>query len=282
MSQKNKKNLSARGWVPNYHGGWAMISVPVILGIAHVGFHWIHLLLLILWWVGYFCFYAVTIWLRSGRKASFYPPVKTYSLALLLPALILVLCAPYVVWWGLLVVPIFAITIWETVHRRERSFLNDSATIIVACLLLPVSYDLGTTQVCFEILGDNGLWGTGLMAQYTCDMSIDTNWRSVWFITSLVCAYFIGTVFYVKTNIRDRRSDYYLIASVLFHVVCTAYAFYLAETTTISVIHAYIWVFLTIRSLAVPLYGRNRHWLSAKKIGIGEVIGSLLVFVTLL
>ena len=29
-----KRSLSARGWIPDYHGAWAMVFVPITLGIV--------------------------------------------------------------------------------------------------------------------------------------------------------------------------------------------------------------------------------------------------------
>ncbi len=259
-----------------------MITIPVILGILLSGFHFIHLCLIALWWIGYFCFFATTVWLRSGRKPSLFPPVRTYGAALVLPAIGLACFAPYLAWWLILFLPIIVVTVWETMHRRERSFLNDMATIVAASLMLPVAYDSGTTGICFEPFGGGGLWGSGYLADQSCHVVSRSLWQSTWLVTLLVWGYFIGTVFYVKTNIRERQSNNYLIASVVFHALFTLLAFRISEYHIVPLVHAWVWLLLTFRSLAVPLYGRYRHRLSVKKIGIGEIIFSLLVLITVL
>ena len=37
-----KRSLSARGWIPDYHGAWAMVFVPITLGIV-LGLSLIHI-----------------------------------------------------------------------------------------------------------------------------------------------------------------------------------------------------------------------------------------------
>lgn len=276
-----KKSLSASGWLPNYHGAWAMITVPIILGIVLSGFQWIHLCLMMLWWLGYFCFFATSMWLRSGRHAALFPPVRVYGMAMLIPAVVLICLAPYLGWWLVLDLPLLALTVRETMRHRERSFLNDTVTVLIACSTLPVAYDLGTTGIVFEVFGCGGLWGSGYLSNPRCDIFHFADWQTIWLMTLLVAGYFIGTVFYVKTNMRERKSDNYLIASVIFHVVLSLVAFIAADRHIIAWEHFYVWILLTLRSLLVPLYGRYRHRVSVKKIGFGELIFSVLIFMTL-
>ncbi len=290
----SKKSLSASGWLPNYHGAWAMISVPVILGIILSGFKPVHCLLLASWWIGYFAFFATSLWLRAHRKAALFPPVKAYGLVLLVCAGTLVVSAPYLLWWMIVYVPLVVITAWASMHRQDHSLLNDAVTVVAACLTLPVAYDLGINGVCFSFIGVGGLWGSGWwssdwLASTSCaalpHQSIGwkiADWHAVWLITLLVFGYFMGTVFYVKTNIRQRKSDGYLWLSVIFHLLFTVLAFVMARQGIVGWAQVYLWLVLSLRSLVIPLYGRKRYWLSPKQIGMGEVIFSILVFITLI
>ncbi|PIE44198.1 MAG: hypothetical protein CSA50_01555 [Gammaproteobacteria bacterium] len=290
MTKKiSKKSLSATGWLPNYHGAWAMISVPVILGIILSGFKTVHWLLLASWWIGYFAFFAASLWLRTHRKAKLFPPVKVYGLALIVFAIGLGISAPYLIWWVMVYLPLVVITIWASTHRQDRSLLNNAVTVIAACLTLPVAYDLGINGVCFSLTGVDGVWGSGWLASTICATPSHqlialkvVDWSVVWMITLLVFGYFMGAVFYVKTNVRERRSDIYLWLSVIFHLVFTLMALVMAKQGVVVWAHACLWVVLSLRSLAIPLYGRKQHWLSTKQIGMGEVMFSILVFITLL
>ncbi len=283
MGKILKKTLSASGWLPNYHGAWAMITVPIILGVVLSGFQPVHSLLLVSWWVGYFAFFATGMWLRAHCKATLFPPVKVYGLACIISSILLVLFAPYLLWWIAVYIPLVVFTAWASIHHQDRSLPNDTVTVIAACLTLPIAYDLGINGACFSAVGVGGLWGSSYLANTTCGaLSYQLGWYMIWNITLLVFGYFMGTVFYVKTNIRERRSNAYLWLSVIFHCVFTVFAFVVAKQGIVSWIHVFLWIVLTLRSLVVPVYGRKRHWLSAKQIGIGEIIFSVLVFVTLL
>lgn len=266
MSRKSKRSLSKNGWLPNYHGAWAMISVPVLLGIIDGGFHWLHWLLLAFWWFGYFTFFAVSAWLHARFKPKFVPAVMTYSTLCALSLVALLFFAPFVLPWLIPLAPLCAISAWVTYQRQERSLLNNFITVIVACWMLPVAYVIGV---------DN--------APPSSDLQNDWQgvWQSVCWTTLFVFGYFAGTVFYVKTNLRERKSNRYLLASIAFHSLFAVLAFALMRDNTISVWHAGLWVLLTGRSVFVPLYGRQKT-LSPKTIGIGETVFSLLVFLTLL
>ncbi|XXB58901.1 YwiC-like family protein [Trueperella pyogenes] len=82
------------GWIPNYHGAWAMITIPVLLGVLIGGFVWQHVLLLGLWWAGYFAFYAGGLWLRSRRRPRYLPPVRAYTLVTFVFGVGLLIAAP--------------------------------------------------------------------------------------------------------------------------------------------------------------------------------------------
>ncbi len=226
--------------------------------------------------------------MRAQRKAKLLPPVKVYGLAFIVPATLLGALAPYLLWWLIVYAPLIVITAWASMHRQDRSLLNDTVTVVAACLTLPVAYDLGINGVCFSSIGVGGLWGSGWLATTSCATLPHqlawqiTDWHTVWLITLLILGYFMGTVFYVKTNIRERRSDIYLWVSVIFHLAFSVLAFVLAKRGIVIWVHAYLWLILTLRSLVIPLYGRKKRWLSPKQIGIGEVIFSILVFITLL
>lgn len=272
-----KKKKRAPGWIPNYHGAWAMITVPVIMGIIVSGFVWEHLLLLGLWWIGYFAFFATSLWLRSRRRDRFFPPVRAYGIALIPFGIGLLLTAPYLMWWVPLFVPLIAITAWASINRMDRSLLNDVVTVVAAGLTLPVAYDLGTG-------GRGGIWGTSgpeTLPGTSAD-AVLTGWPWIWLVTLMVTAYFVGTAFYVKTNIRERGSTFWLGLSIAFHGVFFLLALALAFAGTVTPWHAVVWLLLVGRAVAIPLYGARYGWVSALAIGIGEIVFSLLIAMTLL
>jgi len=73
-----------------------------------------------------------------------------------------------------------------TARGAERSLGNDVVTVVAACLMAPVAYDAGGG----DTLGP------------------------VWVAFGVLVAYFLGTVLYVKTMIRERGRPGYVHASV--------------------------------------------------------------------
>ena len=150
-----------------------------------------------------------------------------------------------------------AIAAWEAWKRDERSLISGLDTIAAACLMIPVMFD---------IAGD----GTpGFAAS-----------PRAWLLTALFFGYFAGTLFYVKTNIRERDSNVYLAASVLWHASWAAAAFVLAWRGEVGWIHAAVWLAIAIRAVVVPLLARAGRPVSVKAIGFGEVFTSLAFVLT--
>lgn len=278
QSPREKRRRARRrgrnsGWVPRYHGAWGMIIVPPLLGIIEGGARPPHVLLLATWWIGYFCFYAATLWFKSRFAQRFLRPVVTYGALTAVCGVATAVVAPYLWRWVPLFVPLVAVAGVEAWRRRERSVWSGFATVAAACLLLPVTWDVSTE-------GAAGFVGTA----------------AVWLHTALLFGYFGGTVLYVKTNIRQRGSSGYLAASIVWHAVwfgvavATSGAFGVAGSADnlagggapISLWHVAVWVLLLIRAVTLPLAGRAGHPASVKAIGVGEIVTCVAVAGTLI
>ncbi|WP_281274909.1 YwiC-like family protein [Georgenia muralis] len=269
--------------MPDQHGAWAMIVLPVGAGIALAGPAWVHLPLVATWWTGYLAFYATGLWLRSRRRPRYLPPVRVYGTATAALGLALLVLAPHLAWWALPFAPLVAVTLWSSAHRRDRSLLNGAVTVLAAGLTAAVAYDAGTS-------GHGGLWSTGWLAAGATtalpgaspDGSL-TGWAWAWLVTALLTAYFLGTILYVKTNIRERGNRAYLLASVGFHLLGAAGTAALAAAGTLTAAHAGVWVALAARTVAVPvLAARRGRPVRPMALGLGEVVLSVLVTLTLL
>lgn len=186
-----------RGWIPDQHGAWAMLAVPLLVGVVASGGAWAQVPLALLWFCGYLAFYAVGQWLRSRRKARYLPPVRAYALACVPLGLLVVALSPGLLRWVPVFVPLLVVSLWCSHRRADRSLLNDAVTVLAACLMLPVAFDAAAPA------------GAG-------------GWPRVWYATILVLAYFLGTVLYVKTVIRERGSRRYLVGSIAYHAALVA------------------------------------------------------------
>lgn len=226
-----------------------MLAVPVLIGVIATGATWVHLPLSILWFVGYFAFFAVGLWLKSRFKKRWFPPVRAYAIATIAPAIAVLVLSPHLLVWIPAFVPLIAISLVCSYRRRERAMLNDVVTILAASLMLPVVYDAGSAA----------------------------NWPGIWLVTFILFAYFVGTAWYVKTIIRERGSRAYLIASVGHHLVAAALIPVIAALLGISAVlwpFVVLFVILAVRAAVVPSTSAT-----PKQTGIGEIVASTIVTV---
>ena len=243
------------GWVPNQHGAWAMLLVPFVVGALHSGLAWRQLPLLGVWLVGYFAFFAAGLWLKSRRKARYLPPVRAYGIATAGLGLLVVAVTPELLRWVPVYAPLMAVSLWCSWRRQDRSYLNDGVTIVAACLMTVVAAGVGADA------GGGDAWLPG------------ADQPGIWLLTGLLLAYFGGTVLYVKSLIRERGNRAVYAASVGYHVLATVAA--AVAQPWLGVVFA----LFTVRAALVP-----RLWpgLTARWIGIGEVVASIVLTTALL
>lgn len=226
------------GWVPNQHGAWAMLASPLAVGILAGGPAWVHLPLTALWFVGYFAFFATSLWLKARRRPRYWPPVRAYGAATLLLGVTTVVVQPgLVVWAPLFIVPL-GVGLAAAAARRERELLSGLATVV----------------------------GSGLMTVVAHAAGPGTDPGRAWLLALTQFLYFAGTVFYVKSAIRERGNRRFLWESIAAHLVATAIVL------TYSPWLALVFVLLTARAAAVPRLGAT-----PKQLGIGEIIATLVV-----
>ena len=244
----------ARGWLPDQHGAWAMISLPLVAGVWLSGPRPVHLALAATWLLGYFAFFAAGKWLRS-RRARERTPTLVYAAACAPVAAATALLAPHLLRWIPVFLPLLAVSLWLTASGRERSLTNDAVTVVAAGLMTPVAADAG------------GLAAGG----------------EVWVTTAALTAYFLGTVPYVKTMIRERGRVGYVRGSVGYHLAGTLGAALVASAGWQSWWLVVVWLALTARAAAGPAANRRRERpLPPVAVGVGEIVASVVVTVTVL
>ena len=254
-------HLTHNGWLPNYHGAWAMITIPPLLGIAFTHARLVHIAFLGTWWIGYFCFFALLMYIKSRFARRYIPALLTYGMLTALCGIAVLILAPYALLWVIPFLPLITIAVIEAYCRRERSVLSGFATVLAASLTLPVA-------ACFGI----ATLGTG---QWQDILHIP--W-SIWLCTMFVFLYFAGTVFYVKTNIRERGNSKYLIASLVWHgiaLVCACIVAFIFGGWWIA--HAALWLVLTVRAWIVPYRAQHGKPLTIMALGMGEVFASIVL-----
>jgi len=239
-----------------------MLIVPFAVGALDAGPSWRHLPLLFAWLAGYFAFFATGLWLRSRGKRRYWPPVRAYGVLTVTLGLAVIAVEPDVLHWAAVFLPLLAFSLWCSWRRLDRSLLNDGVTVLAACLITVVVAGFGERLVEPVTPSLTGLaWLPG------------ADQVRPWVLAGLLLAYFVGTVLYVKTMIRDRGDAGRYRLSVTYHVaVCVPAAI-------LSPWLGALFAAFAVRAAVVPKRWRG---LSTAKIGVGEIVASLTVATMLL
>lgn len=243
----------SKGWVPKQHGAWAMMIVPFLLGLIAAGradaLGWGHLTLFAFWMLGYFAFNAASGWLKAAKRQrpKYFKPLLIYSAAAALFGLLtLLLTGLRPLPWALAFVPLIVPAFWLAGNRKERATIGGFLTIAAAALMVPV-------------------------ARYLYPSSTD-DWPHVTATAVLIFAYFFGTVLFVKTNIRERGSKTYLVASIAYHAAIVVLAVVLAALGLAGWWWTPVLVAVLIRAIIVPPMR-----LKPMVLGIGEIVVCLAI-----
>ncbi|MCL2667643.1 MAG: YwiC-like family protein [Micrococcales bacterium] len=219
-----------------------MVVTPPVVGAVLSGVTWRHALLVAAWLAGYLALAAGGLWLRSRRQARYRTAVLVYAGVATCLGVALVAVAPRLLVWA----PVFAValaaTLFATVRRAERAWLNDAVSVAAAAVMAPVANTVGTHP----------------------DLGVG------WAAAGVMFTYFFGTVLYVKTMIRERGRRSVLVASVMYHVVVALVGWF---------VHPVLGVVATV--LAVRAWAVPTRWPGAKPktIGLSEVAATLALAV---
>ena len=227
-------------WVPPQHGAWAMLIVPYLAGLIAVGFTWPHLPLLVAWLAGYPLSYFALLAVKTRRFARFRPQILTFGTAALLAGGITVAVRPALLYYAPLFAVVLVINGLFAARRDDRALLNGLVSVAGAMLILPV---------------------VATVAGRPPTEVIDA------LIVSFL--YFAGTVFFVKTCIRERDNRAMLVASITYHAAA------LAAAAWVHLLYAIPFGLYLARSVIVP--GKN---LTPKHLGVMEIVSSVLLLAT--
>ncbi|UFJ41757.1 YwiC-like family protein [Brevibacillus humidisoli] len=228
-----------KGYLPNQHGAWAMLIIPFLFGMIAAKPVWLHAPLFLVWLLVYLFSYPFLQWIRTGRTALYGTPMLLYG-SLLIPSGVAVLVIhPALGWMVPLFVPLFLVNCYYARINQERSLINDLAAVVQFSLIIFVVQQAGG--------GSSGEVAAELFA--------------------ISLMYFTGTVFYVKTIIREKHNKKYYFYSIGYHLailVMTAIWFPLGLLIPFAV--------LLGRAIWTP-----RMRVTVKQVGILEILFSVLI-----
>ncbi|MCU7556263.1 YwiC-like family protein [Macrococcus capreoli] len=226
---------------PNQHGAWAMIIMPVLFGMFASSFNFYQILFFAAWFMIFFFIDNLLFYVKQRKKQIGYVKGSLLFLAIATILLIPVVLNDYrVLFFFLAMLPFGAINLYFASQRNERHILNDFSAITIFSIAGVLACFIGTHQ-------------------------LHHNMIYVFFISFL---YFVGTTFYVKTMIREKKNIKYKYLSFGYHTLGVIAAFMIHPLIGIAFIPSLI--------RAIVLYGKP---LKPMKIGIAEIGNA--VFITL-
>ncbi|MBN6189361.1 YwiC-like family protein [Aneurinibacillus sp. BA2021] len=227
--------------LPKQHGAWAMLLVPFWLGVAASAFRLGHVLLFVGWFFLYVASYAGLMLAKGKRTKTYAGWTAVYAALAALCLVFPIMEQPRLLWFGVSVVPLFALSLYYSAQNRDRALANDMSAILVFSLAGAASYFYGTGRV-------DGQAG---------------------FVVLVSFLFFLGSTLYVKTMIREKNSRTYRNASWGYHVLLVLVWLLLGKW----------WVGLAfVPSLfrAVAFYGRK---LSILQVGVYEIGNAAAFFI---
>ncbi|MBP1932708.1 YwiC-like family protein [Ammoniphilus resinae] len=231
--------------LPKQHGSWAMFLVPLFIGIGAGQQQWVHVPLVL----GWFLFYAASFPLlrlfqvEKGRESFVRWVFIYFGLGILLMVIPLYHDLS-IIWFGFALLPFFLVNIYFAKMKNERAVLNDFSAIASLALGGTVSYYVGTGE-------------------------LDQNAFYIWVFCVL---FFMGSVFFVKSLIREKRNANFRWVSWGYHIA-------MALAILLTAYPLLILAFVPSVVRALFLYGRK---LSPKQIGIIEIVNSVYFAVFLM
>ena len=227
-----------RKWIPNQHGAWAMLITPLMVGAFLGDGRWLHLLLLLSWLAAYCANFYLSVAMKTKRWSKYRSQLLAYGAVALVGAVPLLMAQPQLLWIGFVAAPTFLVNAYYVRERNERSWVNDLAGIALAFAVGFGAFRLGYAGSDRDV--------------------VDRAWRAI----GVVSLYFVGTVLYVKTMIRERGVALWMRLSIGFHILLLA------------LLVAMQWWLLAVvavaalaRAIVVPRLG----W-TPKKIGLLEIV----------
>lgn len=246
-------------WLPRQHGAWAMLLVPAVVGTVRGGFAGVQLVVALAALAAYGTANAAGLAVRARSRRRYLRPIMTYAGAATVFGVGAIALHPALLVWLSAYLPLGLLVGFLTWRRRERSLLNDAATILAACLLAAVMYQAGPRPSGLDTLTTFG------------------EWRVMAWVVVALFAYFFGTALYVKTVIRERTNPRYHHASVAYHAAWAGF-WALARVFGVPVggwtQGGLVVLFLLLTARAKAMAGRR---VKPLYVGLGEIGFSALV-----
>ena len=235
-------------WVPHQHGAWAMLAVPLLLGVAASRPDPWQLVLAAAAVAGYLASATRRARARARRRPSYLLSLRVYGAAFGVLATLIVIGHPPVALAAVVVVPAAAIALLGARPGARREIGDTLAQVVEALILTPVAAYV------------SGAFDPLTAAVYT----------------AISAAYLAGTVLVVRSVIRERGNTAFAVGSIGYHA-----ALVVATTIWLPPAYAVVAAGLTLRAIALPVIQRRLAGtprpLRPVQVGAVEAVAALAV-----
>lgn len=228
--------MSKKIVLPHEHGGWAMVSVPFLLGMWIGTPQWLHLPFFLAWLFLYLSSYPFLQAIKRKVNRGFWIRWGVlYGVLALLCLLWPLFNYPELWYFSIPLVLLLSINIWHTKRRSERAILNDLSAILIFSLGGAAAY-----------LVAGGSW----------------DW-TMFVIILFSFLQFTGSAFFVKTVFRERTSERWRRYAKGFHVALPL----------IPILIGFPWMWVPYLFSTVRTFMFSGKKLRPMFVGIIEIVG---------
>jgi hypothetical protein len=237
-------------WVPRQHGAWAMLLLPLLLGIAASRPSPWHLVLAGAALTAYLASASLQAWSRARRPPAYRAPILVYSAVFTALGLALTVAFPALLLSLLVIVPTAVIVFGGARPGTRRDLANSLVQVVQALVLVPAAAYV------------SGAFEPEPVAAYTV----------------VAAAYLFGTVLVVRSVLRERGNEAFATLSVGFHLALVPIA-----ALTVPWAYALVAAGLAARAAALPRlqqrWASGPHPLRPVHVGMVEIAASTAVAV---
>ncbi|MHB8892141.1 MAG: YwiC-like family protein [Candidatus Limnocylindrales bacterium] len=239
-----------RIWVPRQHGAWAMLLLPVLLGVAASRPDAWHLALAGAALTGYLASSTLQAWSRARRPPAYRAPLTVYGTAFAMLGLLLTVAFPALLATLVVVIPTSLIVFRGARPGSRRDLANSLAQVAQALVLVPAAACVSGEFEPARVIAS----------------------------TLVAAGYLVGTVLMVRSVLRERGNEAFAALAAGFHVVLVVVA-----AVALPIAYAVLGLGLTGRAIALPVLQRrlaaSPRPLRPIHVGIVEIVSSVAVVV---
>lgn len=177
-------------YIPKQHGAWGMLVIPFVIGVIWSQPTWLHIPVFMGWILLYLTTYPLLMLIKGKQKELHIKWTLIYSMFAALFFIVPLFHLPNLAWFGIAMIPFFLINIAYSVKDNDRALFNDLSAI--------AAFSIG-----------------GVASYYVGGGSLDQTAGLVWFVSVL---FFMGSTFFVKTLIRERKNPIFKWFSWSYHI----------------------------------------------------------------